>query len=61
MPQSKAATRLGSPAAQLGLLLGTFFAATLIAKAFGAEWGTAATFGQMAFAATLVALLLRVA
>jgi len=52
---------VGSPAAQLGLLLGTFFAATLIAKALGAEWGTAATFGQMAFAATLVALLLRVA
>jgi hypothetical protein len=33
--------------------------ATLVAWAFGAEWGTASGFGQMAFAATLVILLLR--
>jgi hypothetical protein len=33
--------------------------ATLIAKAFGADWGPASAFGQMAFATTLVALLLR--
>jgi hypothetical protein len=53
--------RLRSPAAQLGVLLGAFVVATLIARAFGDGWGMAATFGQMAFAATLVALLLRVA
>ena len=40
-------------------LLGAFVVATLVAKAFGAEWGTASAFGQMAFAAALVALLLR--
>lgn len=40
-------------------MLAAFIVPTLIAKAVGAEWGTAATFGQMAFAATLVALLLR--
>jgi hypothetical protein len=32
---------------------------TLIAKAFGAGWGTASGFGQIAFAAVLVAVLLR--
>jgi hypothetical protein len=53
--------RLESPVVQLGVLLGAFALGTLIAKVFGAELGTAATFGQMAFAATLVALLLRVA
>jgi hypothetical protein len=53
--------RLRSPVVQLGVLLGAFVAATLIAKAAGAEWGTAATFGQIAFAAVLVAMLLRVA
>ena len=40
-------------------MLGSFAGATLIAKAFGAGWGTASAFGQMAFAATLVAVLLR--
>ena len=49
----------GRRLAQLGVLLGAFVAATLVAKAFGAGWGTASTFGQMAFAAALVALLLR--
>jgi hypothetical protein len=52
-------SRLSDARAQLALLLGAFVAATLIAKAFGAGWGTASAFGQMAFAATLVAILLR--
>jgi hypothetical protein len=40
-------------------MLGAFAVATLVAKAFGSDWGPASAFGQMAFAATLVALLLR--
>ena len=44
---------------QLGLMLGSFVVATLIAKAFGAGWGTASGFGQIAFAAALVTVLLR--
>jgi len=51
--------RLQSPLLQLGILLGGFVLATLVAKAAGAEWGTASAFGQMAFAVALVALLLR--
>ena len=43
---------------QLALLLGVFVGVTLIALAFGAKnLGTAATFGEIAFAATLVWLL----
>jgi uncharacterized membrane protein len=52
--------RLQSSLVQLALLLGAFVLATLVAKAVGAEWGTASAFGQVAFAATLVALLLLV-
>jgi hypothetical protein len=44
---------------QLGLLVGSFALATLIAKAFDAGWGTASGIGQIAFAAVLVAVLLR--
>jgi hypothetical protein len=40
-------------------MLLAFALATVVAKAFGAGWGTASGFGQMAFAATLVAVLLR--
>ena len=40
-------------------MLGAFVLATLVAKAFGADWGPASAFGQLAFAATLVAILLR--
>jgi hypothetical protein len=36
-----------------------FVLATLLARVFGAGWGTASGFGQMAFVATLVAVLLR--
>jgi hypothetical protein len=50
---------VGAAAQQLGLLIGAFALTTLIAKAFGAEWGTASGFGQIAFAAVLVAVLLR--
>jgi hypothetical protein len=32
---------------------------TLLARAFGAGWGTASGFGQIAFAAVLVTVLLR--
>ena len=51
--------RLRSPFVQLAVMLGAFAFATLIAKAAGAEWGTASAFGQMAFALALVTLLLR--
>jgi hypothetical protein len=44
---------------QLGLLIGSFAIASLIAKAFDAGWGTASGIGQIAFAAALVAVLLR--
>jgi len=45
--------------AQLALLVATFAAATLIALALGAtNLGTALAFGQIAFAAVLVWLLL---
>ena len=44
----------------LALMLGAFILATLIAAAFGAiNAGTALTFGQLAFAATAVYVLLR--
>jgi hypothetical protein len=43
---------------QLVLLLVAFAAATLIARLFGAGWGTASGFGQIAFAAALVTVLL---
>jgi hypothetical protein len=46
--------------ADLATLLGVFAAATAIAAALGApNFGTALTFGQLAFAATLVWVLLR--
>ena len=44
---------------QIGLVLGVFVAATLLALAFGAKnLGTALTFGQIAFAGTLFAVLM---
>ena len=44
---------------QLALLVAAFLGATLVALALGAtNLGTALTFGQIAFAATLVWLLL---
>jgi hypothetical protein len=44
---------------QIAVALGAFVAATLLALAFGAKnLGTALTFGQIAFAATVVALIL---
>jgi hypothetical protein len=47
--------------AQLGFMVAAFASATLVAKAFGAGWGTAASFGQMAFVAAVVAVLLMAA
>jgi uncharacterized membrane protein len=44
--------------AQLGFLVVSFWVATLIAKAFGAGWGTAATFGQIAFVSTVFVVLM---
>ena len=44
---------------QLGVLLGAFAVTTLIAKAAGAGWGTAAGIGQIGFVVALVAVLLR--
>jgi hypothetical protein len=38
-------------------MVAAFAVATLVAKAFGAGWGVAASFGQMVFAAALVAVL----
>ncbi len=44
----------------LALLVAVFAVVTLVAELFGAtNFGTALTFGQMAFAATLVWLLTR--
>ena len=44
----------------LCILLGAFVAATLLALLFGAKnLGTALTFGQIAFAATLLYVLLK--
>ena len=50
--------RFSAPA-QLGILLGAFALGTLVAKVFGAEWGTASGIGQIVFVAVLVAILLR--
>jgi hypothetical protein len=44
--------------AQLGFMFVAFATGTLVAKAFGAGWGTASTFGQMAFAGAVVTVLL---
>ena len=44
---------------QLGVLVGAFAVTTLIARAVGAEWGTASGIGQIVFVAVLVAILLR--
>lgn len=47
-------------ATDLGLLAGAIVAATALAEAFGAaNMGTALGFGQLAFAATLIWVLLR--
>ena len=43
---------------QLGFFVVAFVVATLVAKAFGSGWGTASTFGQIAFVATVVAVLM---
>jgi hypothetical protein len=44
--------------AQLGLFVFAFAIATLVARAFGAGWGTASTFGQIAFVAAVFVVLM---
>jgi hypothetical protein len=44
--------------AQLGVMAGAFAAATLVAKLFGAGWGPASTFGQIAFVLAVLAVML---
>jgi hypothetical protein len=44
--------------AQLAFFIAAFSAATLVAKAFGAGWGTAATFGQIAFVGAVFVVLM---
>jgi hypothetical protein len=39
-------------------MVGAFASATLLAHLAGAGWGTASTFGQIAYVVTLVAILL---
>ena len=59
MPPSSVADPLRrSRSLQLAFLVAAFAVATLIAKAFGAGWGTASAFGQMAFVAAVVAVLM---
>jgi hypothetical protein len=44
--------------AQLGFFIVAFAIATLVARAFGAGWGTASTFGQIAFVAAVFVVLM---
>jgi hypothetical protein len=44
--------------AQLVFLVAAFAVATLVAKAFGAGWGTASTFGQIAFVSAVFVVLM---
>jgi hypothetical protein len=44
--------------AQLGFFFAAFAIATLVAKAFGAGWGTASTFGQIAFVGAVFVVLM---
>jgi hypothetical protein len=53
------ATGIATPQAQLALMLGAFALGTVVAGLAGAELGTACAFGQMAFAAALVGVVLR--
>ena len=44
--------------AQLGFFVAAFILATLVARAFGAGWGTASAFGQIAFVASVFIVLM---
>ncbi len=57
MPPFSADLLRHSRLAQLGFFVAAFALATLVARAFGAGWGTAASFGQMAFVAAVVTVL----
>jgi hypothetical protein len=60
LPRSEAALAVlrRSRLAQLGFFVAAFTVATLVAKAFGAGWGTASTFGQIAFVAAVFIVLM---
>jgi hypothetical protein len=60
LPQSEAAFAVlrRSRLAQLGFFIAAFTVATLVAKAFGSGWGTASTFGQIAFVAAVFVVLM---
>ena len=60
LPRSEAALAAlrGSRLVQLGFFFAAFAVATLVAKAFGAGWGTASTFGQIAFVAAVFGVLM---
>jgi cation transporter-like permease len=60
LPRSEIASAVlrRSRLAQLGFFIVAFAIATLVARAFGAGWGTASTFGQIAFVAAVVVVLM---
>jgi hypothetical protein len=59
-PEQLSRLRLSRPA-QLAVLVAAFALPTLVVKAFGTGWGTAATVGQIAFLATTLIIMLRAA
>ena len=60
LPRSETALAAlrGSRLVQLGFFIAAFALATLAAKAFGAGWGTASAFGQIAFVAAVFGVLM---
>ena len=60
MPRSESAFAVlrRSRLAQLGFFIVAFAIATLVARAFEAGWGTASTFGQIAFVTAVFVVLM---
>jgi hypothetical protein len=60
LPRSEAALAAlrRSRLVQLGFFFAAFVIATLVARAFDARWGVAATFGQIAFVAAVFTVLM---
>jgi hypothetical protein len=60
LPRSEAALAAlrRSRLVQLGFFFAAFAVATLLGRAFGARWGVAATFGQIAFVAAVFIVLM---
>jgi hypothetical protein len=60
LPRSEAAFAAlrRSRLVQLGFFFAAFTVATLLAKAFGARWGVASAFGQIAFVAAVFIVLM---